>query len=131
MSEQLVLICPACGGIGRVWDDRIQTHRICYCQAVKFPPPDVNPVAPAGIETADDVIRLNKQQARVWAVMLDGFWHTPKELEARTGDEWASISARLRDLRKSKYGGHWMERQSLGGGLYRYRLLVNPRARMM
>lgn len=71
-----------------------------------------------------DLVRLNQQMQRVFDVVKDGKARTPKELEAETGDEWASISARLRDLRKAKFGGNQVQRLSLGGGLFAYRLLV-------
>tara|TARA_R110000787_G_scaffold134412_1_gene246784 strand:+ start:651 stop:953 length:303 start_codon:yes stop_codon:yes gene_type:complete len=34
----------------------------------------------------------------------------------------ASISARLRDLRKAKFGGYVVERKRLSGGLWAYRI---------
>ena len=74
-----------------------------------------------------DEVRLNAQAKRVYDVVKDGIARTPKELEAATGDEWASISARLRDLRKSRYGGHHVERVSLGGGLFSYQLITGDR----
>jgi hypothetical protein len=60
---------------------------------------------------------------RVFQAIEDGKAHTPKELEEMTGDNWASISARLRDLRKSRHGGHEIARDSLGGGLFAYRMV--------
>ncbi|HRU06500.1 MAG TPA: SDR family oxidoreductase, partial [Candidatus Brocadiia bacterium] len=46
---------------------------------------------------------------------------TPEQLEAATGDRWASISARLRDFRKAMHGGHTVERERVkdGGGTFR------------
>ena len=55
---------------------------------------------------AVDTPRLTAQLERVRAVMAGGDWWTPEQLEAATGDRWASISARLRDFRKAMYGGH-------------------------
>jgi hypothetical protein len=123
--------CPICGDVGRIFDPKIGAMRMCECRSRLLAPPDQNPDAPAGIESRDDEIRLNKQQARVWAVMKDESWHTLPELAERTGDPEASISARLRDLRKYKYGGHELERDHLGSGLYRYRLTINRKARMV
>jgi hypothetical protein len=132
MMETLFdLPCPKCNDTGRYWDPRIGTDRMCDCRAIQMPSPDVNPEAPAGIESESDIIRLNKQQARVWAIMRDGLWHTLAEMSHRTGDPEASISARFRDLRKRKYGGHTIERELIGDGLFRYRLRVNPKARML
>jgi len=55
--------------------------------------------------------------------MADGRWHTLREISGQTGDPEASISARLRDLRKRKFGGHSVLRQRLAGGKWRYRMV--------
>jgi hypothetical protein len=79
-------------------------------------------------ETFDPVAdgaRLNAQCARVFGFMRDGNWHTPSEIEAGTGIGWASASARLRDLRKRRFGAFRVDRQRTGDaakGLFRYRL---------
>lgn len=75
---------------------------------------------------AVDTPRLTAQLERVRAVMAGGDWWTPEQLEAATGDRWASISARLRDFRKAMHGGHTVERERVkdGGGTFRYRLLL-------
>lgn len=73
--------------------------------------------------SALDHERLGKQLLRVGRQMADGQWHTLAELAAATGDPEASISARLRDLRKRKFGGHTVNRQRMTGGLWRYRLI--------
>lgn len=49
-----------------------------------------------------DCSRLSTQMARVRAVMLSGNWYTLDQLHGLTGDPHASISARIRDLRKSR-----------------------------
>lgn len=67
--------------------------------------------------------RLSKQMKAVRAVMLDHEWHTLWSLNLVTGAPEASISARLRDLRKDKFGGYIIERQHIGNGLWQYRLL--------
>jgi hypothetical protein len=67
--------------------------------------------------------RLGEQLLRVGRVMADGAWHTLREIGDRTGDPEASVSARLRDLRKRKFGGHSVQRQRLARGLWRYRLV--------
>ena len=48
--------------------------------------------------------RLQQQLGRVRKLMLDGKWRTLEQIEQSTGDPTASISARLRDLRKTKFG---------------------------
>jgi hypothetical protein len=71
-----------------------------------------------------DASRLQKQLASVKALMLaDGSWRTLGEIEQITGYPQASVSARLRDLRKPRFGSYVVERKSLGGGLNVYRVL--------
>lgn len=81
-----------------------------------------------GGETFDadrDGNRLNKQARAVWAAMRDGKWRTLEEIETITGHPQPSISARLRDFRKPKYGAHTIDREYLGHGLWIYRLTPN------
>lgn len=66
--------------------------------------------------------RLAAQHHRVLAAMRDNGWWTLSELHRATGDPEASISARLRDLRKPRFGGHVIEREYVERGLFRYRL---------
>ena len=73
---------------------------------------------------AEAILRLNAQMQRVYDALADGRWHLPNELEAVTGDNWASISARARDLRKTAHGGYEVQRESRGGGLFAYRLVM-------
>jgi len=40
------------------------------------------------------------------------------------GGSEASVSARLRDLRKAKFGAHTIERQRVSAGLFRYRMVA-------
>lgn len=65
--------------------------------------------------------RLTGQMKRIAKVMSDCCWHTPSELERETGDNWASISAQLRHLRKERFGTHTIDKESLGFGLYQFR----------
>lgn len=68
-----------------------------------------------------DTDRLNRQAADVFRVIADEQWHTLAELAARTGHPEASISARLRDLRKPRFGARVIERRYVGDGLHEYR----------
>lgn len=69
--------------------------------------------------------RLNAQLSRVLTVMKDGRWHTLADLSATTGgDPEASVSARIRDLRKEKFGGYEVERRYVDRGLFEYRLVI-------
>lgn len=70
--------------------------------------------------------RLGAQALRVWTVVSDGRWRTLAEIEAECGDPQASISARLRDFRKPKFGEHLVERRRRGEehrGLFEYRVV--------
>lgn len=76
--------------------------------------------------------RLTCQLGRVLYVLRDKRWRTLGEvaeaIEERCGcsDPEASISARLRDLRKPKFGGHEVHRRRRGEakrGVYEYQLI--------
>lgn len=74
-----------------------------------------------------DAKRLGDQHLRVLRLMYDGVWRTLAEIGAATGDPEASVSARLRDFRKSQWGGYTVERRRRGEGkrgLHEYRLVV-------
>lgn len=66
--------------------------------------------------------RMKAQRERVAQVMADGEWHSLAGIAEDTGDPEASVSARLRDFRKERFGGHTVERRRLGRGLYIYRI---------
>jgi hypothetical protein len=72
-----------------------------------------------------DGARLHKQHNRVLACMKDGAWRSLAAISTATGDPEASVSARLRDLRKERFGGHDVKRRCLGRGLFEYRLVLN------
>lgn len=91
------------------------------------------PAAPdfdgAAFEHGKDQDRLKRQLDRVVRVMRDGHWRTYAEIaeatrDPETGetDPEASISARLRDLRKEKFGGYTVERRRRSKGLFEYRV---------
>lgn len=73
-------------------------------------------------EHSKDSSRLAAQMNRVRELMADGHWRTLAEIEAVTGDPQASVSARLRDLRKERFGQHTVERRRRGPGTFEYRL---------
>ena len=70
-----------------------------------------------------DRVRLSRQLIAVREVLSDNGWHTLEEIAGRTGEPEASISARIRDLRKTRFGGHVVEREYVGKGLWRYRMV--------
>ena len=65
--------------------------------------------------------RLKAQLGRVRRLMADSRWRTLSEIAEATGDPEASVSARLRDLRKL---GYTVEREYVARGLWRYRVLA-------
>ena len=72
-----------------------------------------------------DHARLTGQILRIWECMIDGKWRTLDEISKTTGDPAASVSAQLRHLRKEKFGSHDVEKDYIGNGLYRYKLIPN------
>jgi hypothetical protein len=67
--------------------------------------------------------RLIRQARVVFDLMQDGKWRTLADIAARTKEAEASISARLRDLRKKRNGSYRVEREYLAGGIWQYRVL--------
>lgn len=78
----------------------------------------------ATYDHARDGARLNDQTRLVFALMQDGRFRTLATIATGTGAPEASVSARLRDLRKARFGGHTVNREYLGNGLYQYQLLL-------
>jgi hypothetical protein len=68
--------------------------------------------------------RLSGQLERVFNSMSDWQWHSLADLSLHLGGTEASMSARLRDLRKSKFGSHVIDRRRVGTtGLFQYKLV--------
>lgn len=90
--------------------------------------PDAPRFNGAAYDRDRDDERMTGQLLRVWRAVKDGCWWTPAELERATGDNWSSISAQLRHLRKPRFGQHDVERRHVMGGLFEYRVIPNPNA---
>jgi len=75
-------------------------------------------------ERERDRERLRAQLTRVYGVMRDHAWRTLADIAAATNDPEASVSARLRDLRKDKFGGWIVERRYVALGQWEYRMLA-------
>ena len=71
---------------------------------------------------ATDLHRLNAQAHRVYEFMWARDWVTLAEIARVTGDPEASISARLRDLRKPKFGAFIVDRRRRTQGTWEYKL---------
>lgn len=78
--------------------------------------------------TTADTPRLNGQLQAVYDTMSDGQWYSIENLSQKVAQatkkpvSQTSISARIRDLRKAKFGGYNVERQKVSDGLYEYRI---------
>lgn len=73
--------------------------------------------------TEEDHKRLSRVLDKVRDLMVDGEWRTLGEIHMAIACSCeASISARLRDLRKKKFGGHRVDRRSRDHGLWEYRM---------
>lgn len=70
--------------------------------------------------------RLLKQFQQVRRIMLDGQWHYNAELAAAAKGSESGVAARVRDLRKKKFGGYVVQRQYVSKGLWKYRLILPP-----
>lgn len=88
-------------------------------------PPAAKAFDGATYEPARDHVSLNGQLLKVYNVMMTGEWFTLQQIAQRIGghNTEAAISARIRDFRKTKYGGHKVERRSVGR-LFMYRLVL-------
>lgn len=76
-----------------------------------------------------DLKPLNKQMLRVYLSLnigTTGGWKSIEDISLETGDPGASVSARIRDFRKAKFGGHTVERIRAGRTWY-YRLTWNTK----
>jgi hypothetical protein len=72
-----------------------------------------------------DQARLGDQVRAVRGLMLDGRWRTLAEIASLVHAPEASVSARLRDLRKPRFGAMTVERRRRGEGrrgLWEYRV---------
>jgi hypothetical protein len=81
-----------------------------------------------------DQPRLTTQMGRVWLALREGHWLTLSELAARVGAPEASVSARLRDLRKERFGNHAVLRRPRGdrkGGLFEYQLVLQGQGQLL
>lgn len=80
-----------------------------------------------GGETFDpgqDKERLWRQFERVRSYVFDHRWHSLYEISMAVRAPVQSVSARLRDLRKKKFGGYTVDRRRLGdkSGQFEYRV---------
>jgi len=77
-----------------------------------------------------DKARLTGQLKRVYDVLSDGHWYTLRGISVRAEAPESSCSARLRDLRKDKFGAHTVDRKRGLKGLFYYKLEIDPQVEM-
>lgn len=69
--------------------------------------------------------RLKRQVERVFDYMCNGRWCTLKQIAEAVNASEASVSARIRDLRKPRFGGWWIEKQmGKTSGVHLYKLVL-------
>lgn len=76
----------------------------------------------AAYDPEADKDRRRKQLGRVYSVLRDGLWHGLPELTERAGGLATSVSARIRDLRKPKFGGREIQARCFGRNVWKYRM---------
>ena len=77
----------------------------------------------ATFDPAQDGERLETALDKTRRLMRTGRWWTLAELAQAVGCSEAGVSARVRDLKKPKFGGHTMETKRVSGGLFMYRMV--------
>lgn len=87
----------------------------------------------ATFDPTQDAPRLSSQLIATRELMLDGEWRNLAQIALALRKQGlhvteASISARLRDLRKERFGAFDVQRRRLIGGLWEYRVDVAPAA---
>ena len=71
-----------------------------------------------------DSLRLGDQMAAVFDLMKDGLWRSLAQISEAVNAPESSVSARLRDLRKPRFGGHSVERRYVCKGCFIYQLVL-------
>ncbi len=67
-----------------------------------------------------------KQLEVIFRIMRDGEWRTLRAISEKSGYPEASISARLRDIRKSDYYRRWTMESCQQSGSWAYRVILAP-----
>lgn len=79
----------------------------------------------ATYEADKDKVRLTGQLGKIFEYMRDGEWRTLEAIGDATGAPMPSVSTRLRDFRKDRFGAYTVERRRVNdSGLYEYRLVL-------
>lgn len=93
-------------------------------------PAPVLPFSGPAYSPASDHARLLSQHLTIFNLMKDGKPRTLAQIEDKTGYPTASVSAQLRNLRKTGFGAHTItkERVKTGSGTWIYTLTPNSDA---
>lgn len=73
---------------------------------------------------ARDSARLGDQMTAVFDLMKDGQWRTLQQISIAALAPESSVSARLRDLRKPRFGGYRVARRYVCKGCFVYQLVL-------
>lgn len=73
-------------------------------------------------EPSRDQRRLGKQLLAVKNYMLTHEWVSLRQLALAVGGSEQGVSARLRDLRKARFGAYVVERKRVEGAVFLYRV---------
>lgn len=125
--------CPGCGygaGYQRLKDAEDDGIFVCPRCHVETEWSKVAPAIRGGThfdgrtyDPEKDKERLGKQLDAVRTLMSDGRWRTLAEIAKAVAAPEASVSARLRDMRKEKFGGEEVRAQRrAGSALWEYRV---------
>ena len=76
----------------------------------------------ADIDQERDDARLKQQINIIRKRMENAGWLTVQQLSQELGYPATSVSAQIRNLRKDKFGGRYVERRYQGNGLYEFKL---------
>lgn len=69
--------------------------------------------------------RLSRLRDQIWRLMYDQRWRTLEQVSNATRGSEASCSSKLRDFRKPKYGSHYLNKEYIGNGLWKYQVQPN------
>lgn len=114
------------GPHNETWIENVKVVRVERLEALLDPPPTVTLEGDRDGDTIDpevDFDRLNDQMKLVWSVVRTGRWYSLNELAELTGCPTPSVSARLRDLRKEKFGSQEVQSKRVEGGFWVYRVV--------
>ena len=76
----------------------------------------------ADIDQERDEPRLNRQMNIIRTRMENAGWLSVQQISRELGYPETSVSAQIRNLRKDKFGGRYVERRYQGNGLYEFKL---------